>query len=172
MEEWGVPFEVMVSEVEEPVDGFENPRAFVQEVSYAKARAIASKISEGIVIAADTIGWMEGRPLLKPENRAHAFQMISKMQGQIHELWTGMVVWHRPNDHIIMVQEQSLVKMAPLREAEVENYLNTRIWQGCSGAYAVQRPKDPLLEVISGTVENVIGLPLQTLQSLVRWTSQ
>lgn len=167
MEEWGVPFEVMVSNVEEPIGGFDNPRTFVQEVSFSKAKAVADQISDGVIIAADTIGWMSGKPLLKPENRAHAFEMIRAMQGQTHELWTGMVVWHKPNNQIVMVQEQSLVRMANLAEAQIEEYLDTRIWQGCSGAYAVQRPKDPLMEVLSGTVENVIGLPIQTLKALL-----
>ncbi len=167
MEEWGVPFEVMVSDVEEPLGGYGNPRTFVQEVSFSKAKAVADQVLDGVIIAADTIGWMDGKPLLKPENRAHALEMIRTMQGQTHELWTGMVVWHRPNNQIVMIQEQSLVRMAKLSEAQIEVYLDTRIWQGCSGAYAIQRPCDPLMEVLSGTVENVIGLPIQTLQALL-----
>ena len=168
MEEWGVPFEVMVSDVEEPVDGFNNPRTFVQEVSFSKAQAVANRIEEGIIVAADTIGWMDGKPLLKPENREHAFSMIRSMQGHLHELWTGMVVWQKPSDKILMVQERSLVRMAPLTDKEIDDYLDTRIWQGCSGSYAVQRPTDPLMEVVSGTVENVIGLPIQTLRAILK----
>lgn len=168
MEEWGVPFEVIVSDVEEPIDGYDNPRTFVQEVSFSKAKAVAERISDGIIVAADTIGWMDGKPLLKPDNRDHAFSMIHSMQGHTHELWTGMVVWEKPSDHIVMVQERSLVRMAPLTNEEINNYLDTRIWQGCSGSYAVQRPTDPLMEVISGTIENVIGLPIQTLQALLK----
>lgn len=168
MEEWGVPFEVIVSDVDEPVDGYDNPRTFVQEVSFSKAQAVADRIPEGIIVAADTIGWMDGKPLLKPDNREHAFSMIRSMQGHTHELWTGMVVWQKPSDQIIMIQERSLVRMAALSDEEINHYLDTRIWQGCSGSYAVQRPKDPLMEVVSGTVENVIGLPIQTLQTLLK----
>lgn len=90
------------------------------------------------------------------------------MQGATHELWTGMVVWQKPSDQILMVQERSLVRMAPLTDGEINHYLDTRIWQGCSGSYAVQRPKDPLMEVVSGTIENVIGLPIHTLQALLK----
>jgi predicted house-cleaning NTP pyrophosphatase (Maf/HAM1 superfamily) len=54
MEEWGVPFEVLVSDVEEPIDGYDNPRTFVQEVAFSKAKAVAERISDGIIVAADT----------------------------------------------------------------------------------------------------------------------
>ena len=52
MEEWGVPFEVLVSDVEEPIDGYDNPRTFVQEVAFSKAKAVAERISDGIIVAA------------------------------------------------------------------------------------------------------------------------
>lgn len=167
MEEWGVPFEVKPSDVDEPTDGFADPRSFVQTVAWSKAAATAATIDDGLIIAADTIAWLEGQPLLKPDDRAHAAQMLTFMSGKTHELWTGLVLWRRPEDRIVLLQERSLVKLAPLTASDIEKYLDERIWKGCSGSYAIQRPADPLLEVVSGSVSNVIGLPMESLKALV-----
>jgi len=167
MEEWGVPFEVKPSDVDEPTGGFADPRSFVQTVAWSKAAATAANIDDGLIIAADTIAWLEGQPLLKPDDRAHAKKMLTFMSGKTHELWTGLVLWRRPGDRIALLQERSLVHLAPMQEQDIEKYLDERIWKGCSGAYAIQRPTDPLLEVISGSVSNVIGLPMESLKALV-----
>src|SRR5207247_10129882 len=64
-------FEVMPSAVDEPT-GFTDPRREVQTVSWLKAAAVAPRIDEGIVIAADTIGWVDGGAVLKPTDEADA----------------------------------------------------------------------------------------------------
>jgi septum formation protein len=53
--------------------------------------------------------------------------------------------------------------MKALSGEEIESYLKTRKWEGCSGAYAIQMPVDPYLKVVEGTVSNVIGLPMESL---------
>lgn len=167
MEEWGVPFEVKPSDVDEPTGGFADPRTFVQTVAWSKAEATARVISDGLIIAADTIAWLDGEPLLKPDDRDHAARMLGQMNGKVHELWTGLVLWQRPQNRIVLLQERSLVKMVPMTTADIQRYLDERIWQGCSGSYAIKRPEDPLLEVVSGSVSNVIGLPMESLKGLV-----
>jgi len=167
MEEWGVPFEVRPTDVDEPTGGFPDPRSFVLSVSWSKAQAAANRVEEGVIIAADTIAWLDGQPLLKPDDRAHAFRMIRQMAGRVHELWTGVVLWRKPDNKRVLFQECSLVQVAPMSDKDIENYLDTRIWSGCSGSYAIQRPTDPLLTVISGTVSNVIGLPMESLRALL-----
>jgi septum formation protein len=59
--------------------------------------------------------------------------------------------------------------MKALTDAEVDAYLKTRKWEGCSGAYAIELPHDPYLTVESGTVSNVIGLPMESLEQALRW---
>jgi septum formation protein len=50
-----------------------------------------------------------------------------------------------------------------LSDPEMDAYLATRTWRGCSGAYAVEGPNDPCIRVLEGTISNVVGLPLETL---------
>lgn len=64
-------------------------------------------------------------------------------------------------------QEKSRVLLKPLSDAELDAYLATRLWQGCSGAYAIQGEDDPYVRLLSGSRSNVIGLPMETLERVL-----
>ena len=73
LEQAGLRFEVIPSNVDEPDGvGVKDIRAFVQQVAWLKAAAVAPKIDRGIVLAADSVGWIEGQVIAKPANRADA----------------------------------------------------------------------------------------------------
>ncbi len=164
----GVPFEVMPAEVEEPLQaGTGDARSYVATIAWMKAAAVAPKIDHGIVIAADTVGWLDGRPVLKPEDEADARRILTSLTGRDHELWTGMVLWRRPGDVQIVWQEMSRVTMKKLDDWNIDEYLKTRQWVGCSGAYAIREDGDPLLTVV-GSITNVIGLPMESLTERLR----
>jgi septum formation protein len=59
--------------------------------------------------------------------------------------------------------------MKPLTDAEIDAYLKTRKWEGCSGAYAIELPHDPYLTVEEGSASNVIGLPMESLEKALGW---
>jgi septum formation protein len=164
----GLPFEVIPANVEEPT-GFVDPRTFVQAASWVKAAAVAPKVDRGLVLAADTIGWLDGRPLLKPADEADARRMLRAMAGREHELWTGVVLWRRPDDLQIVWQEQTQVAFAPLSEEELDSYLATRSWRNHSGSYAIRETDDPYVRVVRGSLTNVIGLPMESLTKVLAW---
>jgi septum formation protein len=164
----GHPFEIVPADIEEPQSGFADPRSFVQTVSWLKAAAVAPRIDEGIVLAADTIAWINGHPILKPADEADARRILHEMAGREHELWTGVVLWRRPDDLQILWQEQTQVAVAPLSDAELDVYLATRSWRGHSGAYAILEKNDPYVRVLKGSITNVIGLPLESLAEHLR----
>lgn len=164
----GYPFEVLPADIDEPESGFHDPRTFVQTVSWLKAAAMAPRIDAGIILAADTIGWINDHPILKPADEADARRILREMGGREHELWTGVVLWRRPDDLQIVWQEQTLVAVAALSEAELDVYLATRSWRGHSGAYAIQEKDDPYVRVVRGSITNVIGLPLESLAARLR----
>ncbi len=163
----GYTFEVMPSNVDEPETGFADPRSFTATVAWLKGAAVAPRVDAGFVLAADSIGWIDGGPVLKPKDEADARRILRQLAGRDHELWTGVVLWRRPDDLQICWQERSRVSFAPLTEAEIDAYLATRIWQGCAGAYAIQKQDDPYVRVREGSVSNVIGLPLETLECVL-----
>lgn len=165
----GYSFEVMPSGVDEPETGFADPRSFTATVAWMKAAAVAPRVDAGIVLAADSIGWIDGGPVLKSADEADARRILRTLGGREHELWTGVVLWRRPDDLQVCWQERSRVIFAALTDAEIDAYLTTRIWRGCSGAYAIQEKDDPYVRVADGSVSNVVGLPMETTGAALRW---
>jgi septum formation protein len=126
-------------------------------------------VGEGLVLAADTIAWINGHPVLKPADEADARRILRELAGREHELWTGVVLWRRPDDLQVIWQERTRVAFAALTDAQLDAYLATRSWKGHSGAYAIQEKDDPYVRVVEGSMSNVIGLPLETLTRVLRW---
>lgn len=164
----GRPFEVRPADLDEPT-GFADPRREVQAVSWLKAAAVAPSVPRGIVLAADTIGWVDGAAILKPKDEGDARRILRALGGREHELWTGVTLWRRPDDVQLVWQERSLVHFAALTDEEMAHYLATREWQNNSGAYAIREDGDPYVRVVAGSVTNVIGLPLETLAPRLAW---
>jgi len=168
MDRLGIPYEVIPAHIDEPLQaGTGDARSYVAEIAWRKAAAVALRINQGIIIAADTVGWLDGKPVLKPDDEADARRILTSLSGRSHELWTGVVLWRRPDDLQVVWQELSHVTMKTMSTKEIDEYLKSRQWVGCSGAYAIQEEGDPLLTV-QGSITNVIGLPMETLTERIR----
>ncbi len=164
----GLPFEIMPAAIDEPTGaGFTDPRTYVQTVAWLKAAAVAPRTDAGLVLAADTVGWLDGQVIGKPADEADARRILTTLGGREHELWTGAVLWRRPDDLQFCWQERSLVHFRKLTPAELDAYLASRQWEGCSGAYAIQEHDDPYVELRSGSLSNVIGLPMESLERVL-----
>ncbi len=169
LERAGIAFEVMPAAIDEPTgEGFTDPRTYVQTVAWAKAAAVAPRIEQGLVLAADTVGWLDGKVIGKPADEADARRILTRLAGREHELWTGVVLWRRPDDLQFAWQERSIVYFRKVTDAELSRYLATRQWQGCSGAYAIQEHDDPFVQLRSGSLSNVVGLPMEYLERLLQ----
>jgi septum formation protein len=170
MEQAGYTFTVRPANIDEPTEArLGDCRHYVAELAWLKAAAVAPSVSDGLVIAADTVGWLNGKVVGKPEDEADARRIIRSLSGSVHELWTGVCLWKRPGDWQFAWQERSFVRMKPLTDAEIDAYLKTRKWEGCSGAYAIELPHDPYLTVEEGSASNVIGLPMESLERALNW---
>jgi septum formation protein len=168
----GFAFEVMPAGVDEPTgEGFTDPRTYVQTVAWMKAAAVAPRVDTGLVLAADTVGWLDGKVIGKPDDEADARRILTTLGGRDHELWTGVVLWRRPDDVQVCWQERSLVHFRKATNAELDAYLASRQWQGCSGAYAILEHDDPYVTLRGGSWSNVVGLPMESLQRVLRWLS-
>ncbi len=173
LQQAGYSFTIQPSNIEEPTEArLGDCRHYVGELAWQKAAAVAPRVADGLIIAADTVGWLDGRVIGKPADEADARRIIRSLAGTVHELWTGVCLWLRPGDWQFCWQERSLVRMKPLSEAEIDAYLQTRKWEGCSGAYAIEIPQDPYLTVEDGSVSNVVGLPMESLEKALRWMAQ
>ena len=160
----GYTFDVLPAHIDEPTgSGFTEPRSYVQQVAWMKAAAVAPQVLEGVVLSADTVGWLDGQVIGKPADADDARRILRFLGGRDHELWTGVCLWRRPDDLQLAWQERSRVHFKRLSDPELDTYLATRTWQGCSGAYAILEENDPFVRVLEGSLSNVIGLPMETL---------
>jgi septum formation protein len=159
----------MPAHIDEPDgSGVRDPRTYVHQVAWSKAAAVAPKVDSGLVLAADTVGWLAGQVIGKPVDEADARRILRTLGGTIHELWTGVVLWRRPDDLQLAWQEVSKVRFQKLSDAQLDAYLDTRTWQGCSGAYAIQEKDDPYVTLVEGNISNVIGLPMETMAVVMK----
>lgn len=173
MTQAGHTFDVKPSNIPEPTEArLGDCRHYVAELAWLKAAAVAPEVTDGLIIAADTVGWLSGKVVGKPDDEADARRIVKSLSGTVHELWTGVCLWLRPGDWQFTWQERSLVRMKALTDAEIDAYLKTRKWEGCSGAYAIELPTDPYLTVEEGTVSNVIGLPMESLETALGWVAK
>ncbi|HEX3151903.1 MAG TPA: Maf family protein [Gemmataceae bacterium] len=164
LERAGYAFDVKPSNVPEPTEAVNgNIRDYVMHVAWTKAAAVGPTVGDGIVLAADSVGWIDGHVIGKPEDEADARRILQTLSGRVHELWTGVCLWRASDNWQLQWQEVSRVKMKELSTSEIDAYLKTRKWEGCSGAYAIQEDGDPYLTVVEGSVTNVIGLPMESL---------
>jgi septum formation protein len=169
----GYTFDVRPADIFEPTEAADGDiRHYVAELAWRKAAAVAPHVADGVVVAADTVGWQHGRVVGKPDDEAHARRIITAIQGTTHELWSGVCVWDTRTGLQTCWQELSVVAMKPQSEPDIEAYLQTRKWVGCSGAYAIEMPNDPLLSVVQGSTSNVIGLPMESLERVLEYLAR
>ena len=171
----GFEFEILPANIDEPTDaGFADARSYVQYVAWLKAHAVAAKLRDdspqpAVILAADTVGWLHGRAIGKPIDEADARRILRLLAGTEHELWTGVCLWRSPGNFQLSWQEMSRVAMKAMTEAELAEYLRTRQWQGCSGAYSILENNDPYVHIVEASMSNVIGLPMETLTQVLLW---
>jgi septum formation protein len=165
----GYTFEILPADIDEPEgEKFSDPRTMVQHTAWLKAAAVAPRIDEGIILTADTVGWLHGQAIGKPADEADARRILRLLGGTEHELWTGVCLWKRPGDMQLAWQEMTRVAFKRLTDAELDTYLKTRQWEGCSGAYAIKERDDPYVQVVEGSWSNVVGLPMESLEIAIQ----
>ena len=161
----GLPFQVITADAAEIKEG--KPEYLVTENAKRKARAVWEKHSGSLVLGADTVVYLNGRVLGKPRDRQDAFEMISLLSGNWHQVFTGVCLIDASGKEEIRFDE-SRVKFSPLTEREIAKYVETGEPMDKAGAYAVQGIAGLFVERIEGSYSNVIGLPLSLVRDMLK----
>jgi septum formation protein len=165
--EAGYPFEVDASGVEEPPpEPGISPSAYAAELAWRKADAVARRRHRGLILAADTVCCVAGTILNKPEDRDDAERMIRLQEGRDTEVISGLCLYRADRAEWVGAVEVSIVRFRPLDDLERREYLDSRRWEGKSGAYGVQ-DRDPFVALARGSFSNVVGLPMERLAELL-----
>ena len=151
-------FDVLSLEVDESYDSSLTPEEIVATLSRRKAEAAAVQDAAAIIIAADTMVFLDDLRLGKPHSEEEAFRMLSALSGRTHQVRTGVTVV-RGSQSVTRV-ETSDVTFRPLSEREILAYIRTGEPMDKAGAYGVQGKAALFVEGIRGDYFNVMGLPL------------
>jgi septum formation protein len=160
----GVKFQVVPSTIDEIMDNSMEPSQVAMSLASQKCEDVVSRIDRDcIVIAADTIVIRGNRMLGKPESEEDAFEMLKSLNGQWHEVITGICLHRTCDGRVIRSYESTKVKMAERTDDFLRSYINTREPFDKAGAYGIQGYGSLIVEKIDGCYFNVMGLPVYKL---------
>lgn len=161
----GHPFEVIPSRVVEELAGEPDARRSAEVLALAKAREVAAREPGALVLGADTVVVLDGRPLGKPGSGAEARGFLRALAGRTHEVITAVALVEAGSETVESVL--SRVRMRAYGEEEIEAYLATGEPYDKAGGYAVQGEGGRLVAEVKGCYTNVVGLPLTTTARLL-----
>lgn len=166
-------FKVVPSDAPEVHDDQLTAWEMAQVNAYRKARTVAKKFPDNIVIGADTLVYLDRDTKLfgKPASRADAARMLSELQGRVHAVITGVCLLQLRNHRQRVFAEWTDVRFHPLTAKQIEDYLALMNPLDKAGAYAIQEHGERIVAEISGSYSNVVGLPIERLREELRaWT--
>jgi septum formation protein len=146
----------------------EGPSAYVLRAARAKAREVAARHPERIIIGADTIVVVRDAILGKPGSEEEARDMLRRLSGRWHEVLTGVCIIHNGSGRSAAAFSRSRVHVRRLTRADIDWYLATGEYADKAGAYAIQGYASLLIDRIEGCYFNIVGFPIFTFAQLCR----
>ncbi len=163
-------FEVVPSDATEVFDEHLSPLEICQLNAHRKARVIAKKIPDALVLGADTLVFLDRKIFGKPADKAEAKNMLRQLQGRTHQVVTGvsLIQLRAHADRMFAVSTDVLFR--PLTLGQIDEYLSKMNPLDKAGAYAIQENGELIVSEISGSLSNVVGLPVERVESeLAAW---
>jgi septum formation protein len=165
----GLKIDVVPSDAPEP-EGGGNPHRLPLWMTIQKLKNVRPKLGKefrGWIVAADTIVALGREVFGKPKDRRQAAEMLSRLAGKRHKVYTGYRVQNAAGKYREGVAETA-VELAPMTEGEIEWYVSTGEPADKAGAYAIQGKGGLFVRSIFGSYSNVVGLPLHEVVTALR----
>ena len=163
-------FQIIPSDAKEIFDEQLSPLELCQLNAHRKARAVAKKNPDSLVLGADTLVFLDGEIMGKPADMAEARRMLTQLQGRTHQVVTGVSLIHLRAHRESMFAIGTDVTFRPLTAGQINDYIARVNPLDKAGAYAIQEHGDMIIAEIFGSFSNVIGLPVERLgDELAYW---
>lgn len=159
----GLQFNILPSEVEEIHHDQLTAREVSQINAYRKARGVAKKFPDALVLAADTLVHLDTVLFGKPVSLEEAYEMLEQLQGKTHHVITAICLLHLREHRQRIFTESTAVTFRPLDAVTIRRYLTRVNPLDKAGGYAIQEEGELLVEKIAGSYTNVVGLPVERL---------
>ncbi|MDH3799850.1 MAG: Maf family protein [Desulfobacterales bacterium] len=160
LEQAGLTFSVIPSDVDESKVAVSNPDSYVISLAESKALDISQKHPAAWVIGADTIVLIDHKILGKPASRNEAHDMLQRLSDKTHQVLTGYCICCKKKNRFFSETVKTDVRFKKLNDAEIKWYIQTGEPFDKAGAYAIQGIGTFLVKSINGSYTNVVGLPV------------
>ncbi len=165
----GYQFAVVHPEIDESAYSAEqvDSEQYARQLALAKAKSIAEKHPESLVISADTIVDFQGEIIGKPADAKEARQIIQKLFSAPHRVITGLAICRLSDNTELVACDNTTVFPKQITQEQITGYIKSGLWKEKSGAYDIKENGDEFVEKIEGSLTNVMGLPMELLERLL-----
>ncbi len=163
----GIPFTVLPSSIDETPAKGERPEDFVVRVAREKGMEVASRVSQSVVLSADTVVTMDNEILGKPEDEKDALRMLRRLSGRDHWVYTAITLVNQTKPETLEGLDRTRVWFTPLTDEQILDYIRRENVFDKAGAYAIQGYAGVYIPKIEGNYFNVMGLPLPLVYELL-----
>jgi len=169
LESAGITPVVVPSNADEDAPAGEmDPGDLVKALARRKIRKVAERLPDDYVLGGDTIVYIDGEVLGKPENKEHARDMLRRICGRTHVVYTGVALYEPVGRTVLDDYDATRVTIRHMDEEEIRWYVDTGEPMDKAGSYALQGAGAFFVERVEGDFSGVIGLPLPKVYSLLR----
>ncbi len=170
--EAGFEFRFVPPDIVESALADENPRKFAERLALAKAKKVAEKFPESLVIGADTVVDFQGEIIGKAADEKEAEVITRKLFSGPHKVITGVAIVRASDGVEIVESDTTTVFPKPLTDKQIREHIKSQSWRDKAGAYAIQEGGDAFIEKIVGSLTNVMGLPMELLGRMMEQFSR
>jgi septum formation protein len=163
----GFDFQIKPAAIEESHSGLFSPVELTLFNAFQKAAAVADQLPEEFVLAADTVVTLDSEVFGKPLNLDDARRMLARLVGRSHDVITGIALVNAGRKQLISRAVRTRVKFRALSDSEIEAYLKIAEPLDKAGAYAAQNSPELIIEKVTGSFSNVVGLPMEVMCPLL-----
>ena len=169
LQQAGIEFSVVPSSFDENSVKPSSPDVYVRQLAESKAREISEQYADSWVIGADTIVFIDGNILGKPDSRGEARSMLERLSGKTHHVLTGYCICCHRIGRLFSDVVKTEVRFKKLTAREIDWYINSGEPFDKAGAYGIQGIGTFLVRRINGSYTNVVGLPVcEVMDFLIR----
>jgi len=140
---------------------------YTERLALAKAKDVAEKYPDCLVIGADTVADLNGQIIGKPTDEKQAEQITVKLFREPHKVVTAVAIIRLSSQTEIVESDTTIVYPKKLTAEQINAHVQSGCWQGKAGAYAIQESGDKFVKKIEGSLSNVMGLPMELLRRLL-----
>lgn len=169
LKQLGINFKAFsVNSIENFLDG-EPPIDCVKRLAKEKMDIAKNRVSNSIIITADTIVVLKGKVIGKPTSKTDAVKILTQLSGNVHTVYTGLCVLNQKTNKLLFDFERTEVEFRPLKRDEIIDYVDGGSPMDKAGAYGIQDDFGAVfVKRINGCYYNVVGLPLTKLYNALR----